>query len=70
MICDIAMELMDEIKVIETVQARGFKGKDRILKIFLTLYTVSDLVIKAKWLGAFGFLVKPVSILSANLFQI
>ena len=37
MICDIAMELMDEIKVIETVQARGFKGKDRLLTIFLTL---------------------------------
>jgi two-component system, chemotaxis family, chemotaxis protein CheY len=60
-ICDIAMEPMDGIKFIETLQARGFKGKDRIPTIFLTGHTERDLVIKAKQLGADGFLVKPVS---------
>lgn len=60
-ICDIAMEPMDGIKFVETLQARGFKDKDRIPTIFLTGHTERDLVIKAKQLGADGFLVKPVS---------
>jgi two-component system, chemotaxis family, chemotaxis protein CheY len=60
-ICDIAMEPMDGIKFVETLQARGFKDKDRIPTIFLTGHTERDLVIKAKQLGAEGFLVKPVS---------
>jgi two-component system, chemotaxis family, chemotaxis protein CheY len=60
-ICDIAMEPMDGLRFVETLQARGFKGKDRIPTIFLTGHTERDLVIKAKQLGADGFLVKPVS---------
>jgi two-component system, chemotaxis family, chemotaxis protein CheY len=60
-ICDIAMEPMDGIKFVETLQARGFKDKDRIPTIFLTGHTERDLVVKAKQLGADGFLVKPVS---------
>jgi DNA-binding NarL/FixJ family response regulator len=70
MIFYIAMEPMVGIKVIETLQARSFKGKGRTHSIFLTEFTESDLVIKAKWLGVYGFLVKLVSILCANLFQI
>lgn len=60
-ICDIAMEPMDGLKFVETLQGRGYKGKDRIPTIFLTGHTERDLVIKAKQLGADGFLVKPVS---------
>lgn len=60
-ICDIAMEPVDGFKFVEALQARGFKDKDRIPTIFLTGHTEREMVIKAKQLGADGFLVKPVS---------
>ncbi len=60
-ICDIAMEPVDGLRFIESLKARGFKGKDRIPTIFLTGHTEREMVIKAKQLGADGFLVKPVS---------
>ena len=60
-ICDIAMEPVDGFKFVEALQARGFKDRDRILTIFLTGHTEREMVIKAKQLGADGFLVKPVS---------
>lgn len=60
-ICDIAMEPMDGIKFVENLHARGFKDNKRIPTIFLTGHTERELVIKAKQLGADGFLVKPVS---------
>ena len=61
MICDIAMEPMDGIQLVEAPHAKGFKGAARIPTIFLTGHTERELVIKAKQLGADGFLVKPVS---------
>ena len=60
-ICDIAMEPVDGFKFVEALQVRGFKDKDRIPTIFLTGHTEREMVIKAKQLGADGFLVKPVS---------
>lgn len=60
-ICDIAMEPVDGLRFVEALQARGFKDKDRIPTIFLTGHTEREMVIKAKQLGADGFLVKPVS---------
>lgn len=60
-ICDINMEPMDGIKLVETLHARGFKGPTRIPTIFLTGHTERELVVKAKQLGVEGFLVKPVS---------
>jgi len=60
-ICDIAMEPVDGFRFVEALHARGFKDKDRIPTIFLTGHTEREIVIKAKQLGADGFLVKPVS---------
>jgi len=60
-ICDIAMEPVDGFRFVEALHARGFKDKDRIPTIFLIGHTEREIVIKAKQLGADGFLVKPVS---------
>jgi len=60
-ISDIAMEPVVGFRFVEALHARGFKDKDRIPTIFLTGHTEREIVIKAKQLGADGFLVKPVS---------
>lgn len=60
-ICDIEMDEMNGLDMMARLQEEGLTGRDHIPTILLAADTDREKVLRAKDLGADGFLVKPIT---------